>query len=123
MHKDKHKKFRPHGPFMHRRAHFPLMGMMAHMHKGMHKLPMNFMEEIESKEDAIEHMEIMIKGVNKRRKYLEKKMKKLDILEDEIEDVIRETGKMKEFTPEEFKKIVKKGYKEFAKKMIDEDDF
>ena len=84
---------------------------------------MDFMEEIESKEDAIDHMEIMIKGVDKRRKHLEKKMKKLDILENEIEEVIKETGKMKEFTPEEFKKIIKKGYKEFAKKMIDEDDF
>ena len=84
---------------------------------------MNFLEEIESKEDAIEHMEIMIKGVNKRRKHLAKKMKKMDILEDEIEAVIKETGKMKEFSTEEFKKIVKKGYKEFAKKMIDEDDF
>ena len=123
MHKKKHNRCRPHGPFMHRRAHFPPMGMMPHMFKGMNKLPMNFLEEIESKEDAIEHMEIMIKGVNKRRKHLAKKMKKLDILEDEIEAVIKETGKMKEFTPEEFKKIVKKGYKEFAKKMIDEDDF
>lgn len=123
MHKKKHNRCRPHGPFKHRRAYFPPMGMMPHMFKGMNKLPMAFMEEIESKEDAIEHMEIMIKGVNKRRKHLEKKMKKLDILEDEIEAVIKETGKMKEFTNEEFKKIVKKGYKEFAKKMIDEDDF
>lgn len=123
MHKKKHNRCRPHGPFMQGRGHFPPMGMMPHMFKGMHKLPMAFMEEIESKEDAIEHMEIMIKGVNKRRKHLEKKMKKLNILEDEIEAVIKETGKMKEFTNEEFKKIVKKGYKEFAKKMIDEDDF
>lgn len=97
--------------------------MMQHMRKGMHKFPMDFMDEIESKEDAIEHMEIMIKGVEKRKKHLEKKMKKMDILEDQIEDVIKEIGKMKEFTTEEFKKIVKTGYKEFAKKMIDEDDF
>lgn len=89
----------------------------------MHKMSMHFLEEIESKEDAIEHMEIAIKGLEKRKKHLEKKMKRLDILEDEIEEVIKEIGKMKEFTTEEFKKIIKKGYKEFAKKMIDENDF
>ena len=123
MHKKKHKRCGPHGPFRHGRTHFSPMGMMPHMFKGMHKLPMSFLEEIESKEDAIEHMKIMIKGVNKRKKHLEKKMKKMDILEDQIEEVIKEIGKMKEFTTEEFKKIVKTGYKEFAKKMIDEDDF
>ncbi|MBY8994746.1 MAG: hypothetical protein KGD59_09380, partial [Candidatus Heimdallarchaeota archaeon] len=94
MHEKKHKKCRPHGPFMHRRTYFPPMGMMQHMRKGMHKFPMDFMDEIESKEDAIEHMEIMIKGVEKRKKHLEKKMKKMDILEDQIEDVIKEIGKM-----------------------------
>jgi len=123
MHKNKHDKYRSHGPFMHRRPHFPFMGMMPFMHKGMHRMPMQFLEEIDSKEDAIDHLELMIKGVEKRRKHLGNKIRKLDILEDEIEAVIKEVGKMKEFSTEELKKIVKKGYKEFAKKMIDEDDF
>ena len=123
MHKDKHYKCRPHGPFMRRRAYHPFMGMMPFMHKGMHEKPMHFLEEIESKEDAIDHLELMIKGVEKRRKHLGKKMKKLDIVEENIEEVIKEVGKMKEFSTEELKKILKKGYKEFAKRMIDEDDF
>ena len=123
MHNKKHKRCRPHGPFMHKRAFFPPMGMMSHMRKGMHAHSMNFMEEIESKEEAIEYMEMTIKGVNKHKKRLESKMKRLDILENDIEDVIKEIGKMKEVSSEEFKKIIKKGYKEFAKKMIDEDDF
>jgi hemoglobin-like flavoprotein len=108
---------------MHRRRYHPFMGMMPFMHKGMHKMPMHFLEEIESKEDAIDHLELAIKGVEKRRKHLGKKMKKLDIVEEHIETAIKEVGKMKEFSTEELKKILKKGYKEFAKKMIDEEDF
>ncbi len=123
MHKDKYCRDRPHRPFAHRRPYFPFMGMMPFMHEGMHKMPMHFIEEIESKEDAIEHLELTIKGVDKRRKYLGKKIKRLDILEDELESVIKEVGKMEEFSTEELKKILKKGYKEFAKKMIDEDDW
>ncbi|TET30840.1 MAG: hypothetical protein E3J70_03630 [Candidatus Heimdallarchaeota archaeon] len=123
MHDKKNKRCKPYGPFMHGRAFFPPMGMMPHMYKGMHKFPMSFIEEIESKEEAIESMEMAIKGLNKRKKHLEKKMKKLDMLEDEVEDAIKEVGKMKEFSKEEFKKIIKKRYKEFAKKMIDEEDF
>ncbi|NHJ33589.1 MAG: hypothetical protein FK732_12080 [Asgard group archaeon] len=119
MHGKKHKRCRPYGPFGHGRAYFPPMGMMPHMPK----FPMRFLEEIDSKEDAIEHMEMAIKGLNKKRKHLERKMKKLDMLEDEIEDAIKEVSKMKEFTTKEFKKIIKTHYKEFAKKMIDEDDF
>ncbi len=104
-------------PRMH---HFSPIHMMRH---GMHRFPMGVLEEIESKEEAIEFLEMQSKMLDKRKKYLEKRMARLDSTEDALEDTIKEIGKMKEFSHEEMKKIMKKNYKEFMKKMIDEDDF
>ena len=128
MDKEKDHKKAKYGYYCHppmtgrrpRMRHFGPMHMMRHK---MHRYPLGMFEEIDSKEDAIDFLEMQSKLLDKRRKHLEKRRAKLDSIEDAIEDTIKEIGKMKEFSHEEMKKIMKKNYKEFMKKIIDDDDF
>lgn len=76
--------------------------------------------EIESKEEAIELLEIQIKRVNKHKRQLNKRITRMDEIEKSIEETIGEIGKMKEFSKDEMKKILKKKYRELTNKMLDD---
>ncbi|NHJ39834.1 MAG: hypothetical protein FK731_07350 [Asgard group archaeon] len=108
--------------------HHPFMRLYGHhkigrpfMFGGLYRNPMkHMMDEIESKEEAIELLEIQIKRLNKQRKHLTKRMSRMDEMEKSIEETIGEIGNMKEFSKDEFKKILKKKYREFTNKMLDD---
>jgi septal ring factor EnvC (AmiA/AmiB activator) len=109
-----------HHPF--RRSHkFPMMGKPFMFKKFGHGPFKMMLDDIESKEEAIELLEIQIKRTNKHRKHLEKRIARMDEIEESIEEAIGEIGKMKEFSKDEMKKILKKKYREFVNKMLDDE--
>jgi hypothetical protein len=101
----------------------PMMGPMM-MGKAMFRgfgRPMHMMlEDIESKEEAIEMLELLSKKADKRKEHLAQKIAKMDEVDKIIEETIGEIGQMKEFSKDEMRKILKKKYREFASKMLDD---
>ena len=108
-----------HHPFMRLPKH-PMMGGPFMLRRFDHIQLKMMLDEIESKEEAIELLELQIKKTNKHKKYLEKKIARMDEIEDSIEEAIGEIGKMKEFSKDEMKKILKKKYREFVNKTLDD---
>ncbi|NHK30747.1 MAG: hypothetical protein FK730_05310 [Asgard group archaeon] len=117
--KDKEHDFSRH-PFRRLHGH-PMMGN-PFMFKKFDRDPFKrILEGIESKEEAIELLEIQIKRTNKYKKHLKQKMARMDEIEKSIEETIGEIGKIKEFSNDEMKKIMKKKYREFVNKMLDDE--
>ena len=78
-------------------------------------------KRIETKEDAIDYLEIQKKRLALRRKRLQKDMKALEIREKMLDEKLAEVQGMKEYSPEEMKKIMKKANTEFIKAVLDEE--
>ena len=118
-HKNRHPRFHVHPPpFMFKRPY-----RMRHpmMHNPLPGYSMRFVKDIENKEEAIEFLEMQTKLVNKRRQRINKELQKMDEIENHLEAAIKEIGAMKEFSQDEMKKILKKHYRDFTKRMLDED--
>ena len=82
-----------------------------------------FLENIESKEEALDFMEIQKKLIQKRRRRLARSIEKTETMERYIDQSMAELKAMDEFSADELKKVWKKAYREFLKETIDEDDF
>ncbi|NHJ47091.1 MAG: hypothetical protein FK733_04815 [Asgard group archaeon] len=104
-----------------RHKHFPPMMGKRFMFRGFEGGPLKMiLDDIDSKEEAIELLEIQIKRLNKQKKHLEQKISQMDEMEKSIEEAISEIGGMKEFSKDDMKKILKKKYREFTSKMLDD---
>ena len=103
-----------------------------HIRKGVYHPDMRFFErrghhfglfnELETKEDAIDFIDIQKKRIIKRQKYLLKKIQRLESIEDLMEEKIKEITKMEDYTSDKIKKILNKIQLEYLKQRLEVED-
>ncbi|MEA2071205.1 MAG: hypothetical protein U9O98_07940 [Asgard group archaeon] len=79
------------------------------------------LEDLETKDDALEFLEIRHKLLQKTRKEIEQMLKRLDSRESIINETQTKLQKMKEFEPEKLRKILQEGYRKYLKDWLDEE--
>ncbi|HUT81927.1 MAG TPA: hypothetical protein VMZ29_12050 [Candidatus Bathyarchaeia archaeon] len=109
-------------PHMHRMRMFPKFGPKHFMGKGFPGYVKTTFDNVESKEEAIDLLEIKIKRLEKHKKRMLRRINRMGIMEKEIETAISDIGQMQEFSNKDMQKILKKRYLEFQKKILDEED-
>lgn len=114
--------FGPMYPHMHKMRMFPGFGPKHFMRKGFPGYNRAMFENVETKEEAIDLLEIQIKRLEKHKKRMLRRIRHMDIMEKEIEIAISDVGQLTEFTNKEMQKILKKHYLELQKKILDEED-
>jgi len=100
----------------------PMMG--RHPGMGHMRFPgrrMDLLEEIEDKEEALEHMDYRKKMLAKQRRRLMKRIEKLDILDELFDQSTKEIAQLEEYSPEDMRKILRRAHREFEKKTVDLD--
>ena len=108
----------------------PRMGthpMMArHPMAGHRRFPsrrMDLLEELENKDEAIEHLEYRKKMLTKQRRILNTRVEHLNILDELFDQNIKDIAKLEEYSPEEMRKILRRTHREYDKKIIDRDEW
>ncbi|HUU78567.1 MAG TPA: hypothetical protein VMX55_09475 [candidate division Zixibacteria bacterium] len=96
--------FGPKHPFMRKGTHHPGMRPFGRRKHLMYHLEL--FNELETKDDAIDFMELQKKRIAKRQEYLSKKIKRLGNIEDLMEEKIKEIVKMEDYTSDKMKKII-----------------
>ncbi|MFW9923597.1 MAG: hypothetical protein ACFFDW_09975 [Candidatus Thorarchaeota archaeon] len=114
-------------PRMNRKHHHEPMGfgmMPPHMYKrGIHPFRIHpaMIDELETKEDAIDLIEIEVKLIERRKKKLMRAIDRLDTLEGILSSKVSEIAKMEDFSKDKIKTLLKKTSIEYTKKRLEED--
>ncbi|MBN1331219.1 MAG: hypothetical protein JXA54_17250 [Candidatus Heimdallarchaeota archaeon] len=114
--------FDPMYPYMHRMKMFPKFGPRHFIGRNFLGYNRAIIENIESKEEAIDLLEIQIKRLEKYKKRMLRRIDRMGRMEKEIETAINDIGQMQEFSNKEMQKILKKRYLELQKKILDEEN-
>lgn len=101
----------------------PIMGRhpMAG-HRRFHGRRMDLLEELENKDEAIEHLEYRKKMLVKQKRRLNTRMEHLGILNELFDQSIKDVAKLEEYSPEEMRKILRRTHREYDMKIIDLND-
>ncbi|MBD3189575.1 MAG: hypothetical protein GF308_02975 [Candidatus Heimdallarchaeota archaeon] len=99
-------------PFM---AHHPLaFGEKKHHFE-------EFLEDLQTKEEVLEFLDLRQKLLQKNRKAIERVMKRLDSHEATLTKTITEVQKMEEYDPEKLRILLKKAYRQRMNEWLDEE--
>ena len=121
---------------MHAMHHMHIMRkpprMRTHPRMGRHPMAahrrfsgrrMDLLEELENKDEAIEHLEYRKKLLTKQKRRLYTRMEHLEILNELFDQSIKDVAKLEEYSSEEMRKILRKTHREYDKKIVDRDDW
>ncbi|NHJ05660.1 MAG: hypothetical protein EAX90_12615 [Candidatus Heimdallarchaeota archaeon] len=112
--------FGPQHPYMRKGTCHPGMRLFGRRIHPMYH--MELFNELETKEDAIDFMDIQKKRIAKRQKYLLKKIQRLESIEDLMEEKIKEIAKMEDYTSDKMKKILNNVRLEYIRQRLEAED-
>ena len=105
-------------PFAHKRFHHP--GMLPFGRR----YPRNrydLYNNLETKEDALDYIEMKVKRTIRHQKHLLTRIKRLESIEEQLNEKIKEIAKMEDYDQDKMKKMLKKMRVEFMKQDLEED--
>ena len=111
--------FDPRHPFVHKRYHHP--GMLPF---GLRRNPRDryyLYNDLETKEDALDFIELQVKRTIRHQKHLLARIKRLENIEELLNQKIKEIAKMEDYDQDKMKKMLKKIRIEFMKQDLEED--